>query len=332
MPKGPLDIHLRPAALRLALSVFALMGAGAILLQGAQKPQHTGTMLEGYATVVEPTSITVFDKKNHVVQIVTDKDYTSLVGIAAPVTVWYTTAGGVNHLEEIIYPTKTATFVPTPLIRERINRIAILPEVEEVKDADGLISAISSYLAETAGWFVAPSDLALEIAGRNKLPGSTLDAVDPNTGDVDMESYMRSEGSLMKKIASETHTDAVLEVRIVRVKADVHGTTAQWDDMTEPVVSKISRVFFPWEGLGGKNWVAAASAEMNLWYMDGRVLWKKRRGFAALALQSGAGGRYHERPLMEVYANTAAMYQWLAATFGDLVPPAKGEGDSETSR
>ena len=34
----------------------------------------------------------------------TDRDYTSLVGIAAPVTVWYKAEGGVNHLEDIVYP------------------------------------------------------------------------------------------------------------------------------------------------------------------------------------------------------------------------------------
>jgi hypothetical protein len=61
-----------------------------------------GTKLEGYATAVTPTSITVFDKKNQEIEIVTDKDYTALVGIAAPVTVWYTSQGGVNHLEDII--------------------------------------------------------------------------------------------------------------------------------------------------------------------------------------------------------------------------------------
>ena len=79
-----------------------------------QKPQHTGTKVEGFATVVTPDSITVFDKKNQMIEIHTDKDYTALVGIAAPVTVWYTTESGVNHLEDIMYPTRGEVRSPRP--------------------------------------------------------------------------------------------------------------------------------------------------------------------------------------------------------------------------
>ena len=63
-----------------ALALLFLLGAAAPSLLAAQKPQHTGTKLEGYATIVTPDSITVFDKKNHEIEIATDKDYTSLVG------------------------------------------------------------------------------------------------------------------------------------------------------------------------------------------------------------------------------------------------------------
>ena len=87
-----------------ACLIWVIWGLGTTL--AAPKPQHTGIKLEGYATVVTPNSITVFDKKNQEIEILTDKDYTSLVGIAAPVTVWYTTEGGVNHLEDIVYPTR----------------------------------------------------------------------------------------------------------------------------------------------------------------------------------------------------------------------------------
>jgi len=34
----------------------------------AQKPQHTGTKLEGFATIVTPDSITVFDKKDQLIE------------------------------------------------------------------------------------------------------------------------------------------------------------------------------------------------------------------------------------------------------------------------
>ena len=115
----------------------------------AQKVQHNGTKVEGYATVVTSDSITVFDKKNQLIEIHTGKDYSALVGIAAPVTVWYTIEGGVNLLEDIVYPTKAAEFVPPDLIRDQIRRIIILPRPEGVDDSPGLVKAISDYLAQT---------------------------------------------------------------------------------------------------------------------------------------------------------------------------------------
>lgn len=301
--------------------ICVICGWGALF--PSEKPHHNGTKLEGFATVVTPDSITVFDKKNHAIEILTDKDYTSLVGIAAPVTVWYTTGGGVNHLEDIVYPTKTATFVPADTTLNNIKRIIILPQVEDVDNASGLISAISAYLSDNAGLFVAPPQLAMEIASQNKVPSSPLDAVDPNTGEVDLQRYLEPQRSLAEKIAEETHTDAVLEVRVVKVKAKVHASIASWDDMTEPVASRKARTLSPLTMLGGKGWVYAATADMSLWNQTGKLLWKKRRGFAVLGMQTGMGARYRERPLTEVYEDNDTMQRWLGETLGQLTGPIK---------
>ena len=288
-----------------------------------QKPQHTGIKLEGYATVVTPDSILVFDKKNQEIQILTDKDYTSLVGIAAPVTVWYTTEGGVNHLEDIVYP-KAGTFVPTDLMRENIKRIIILPRPEGVDNSQGLMLAISKYLADNTGWFVAPPELAVEITSRTKVSTSPLDAIDPNTGEVDMQRYLEPQRGVMTTIADETRSDAVLEVRVIKVKAKVHASVASWDDMTEAVASRKSHAFSPLGELSGNGWVYAATAEMNLWSKTGKLLWNKRRGFAVLGMQTGMGSKYRERPLTEVYEDSAAMQRWLERTLDQLAPPSKG--------
>ena len=322
--------HTRRSAVALALTTFLLLGAAALSLLAAQKAQHTGIKLEGYATVVTPDSITVYDKKNQEIEIHTDKDYTSLVGIAGPVTVWYTTKGGVNHLEDIVYP-QSGTFVARDLIRENIKRIIILPRPEDVENSQGLISAISQYLANNAGWFVAPPDLALEIASRTKASTSSLDAIDPNTGEVDMQRYLEAQRPLIVTIAEETRSDAVLEVRIIKVKANVRAAIASWDGMTEPVASRKSRAFSPFGGLGGKSWVYAATADMNLWSQTGKLLWKKRRGFAVLGVQSGMGSKFRERPLTEVYEDSGAMQRWLEGTLGDLAPPVKGTGAPQIS-
>ena len=276
--------------------------------------------MEGYATVVTPDSITVFDKKSGEVKILTDKDYTSLIGIAAAVTVWFTTDGGVNRLEDIVYP-QGGTFVPTDQLWANIKRIIIWPRAEDVDNSQGLISAISKYLADNAGWFVAPPELALEFASRAKVSPSSLDAIDPNTGEVDMRRYLELQSSLLTMMAGGTRSDAVLEVRVIKVKANVHGSVASWDDMTEPVVSRTSRVLSPLGGLEGKGWVYAATAEMYLWSPAGRLLWKKRRGFAALGVKSGMGSKYRERPLTEVYQDSDAMQRWLQAALSQLAPP-----------
>ena len=279
-------------------------------------------MLEGYATVVTPDSITVFDKKNQEIEIRTDKDYTSRVGIAAPVTVWYSTKGGLNHLEDIEYP-QGGTFVPADRVRENIKRIIILPRLEDVENTQGLISAISQYLVDNAGWLVAPPELAAEIADRTKGSTGSLDAIDPNTGAVDMQRYLEAQRSWVTKIAEETHSDAVLEVRMIKVKAKVNGSIASWDDMTEPVASRKTRDFSPFAWMESKGWVYAATADMNLWTRTGKLLWKKRRGFAVLGVQSGMGSSYRERPLTEVYQDGEAMRRWLEATLGQLAPPIK---------
>ena len=285
----------------------------------AQKVQHNGTKVEGYATVVTSDSITVFDKKNQLIEIHTGKDYSALVGIAAPVTVWYTIEGGVNLLEDIVYPTKAAEFVPPDLIRDQIRRIIILPRPEGVDDSPGLVKAISDYLAQNTRWYVAPSDLAVELASRNQGPKSSLDAIDPGNGQVDMQAYLEPQRALMTSIANETRSDAVLEISILKVKANVRSGVATWDDMTEPVASRKARSLTPWEGMT-KGWVYAVTADMNLWSNSGKLLWKKRRGFAVLAVQSGLGGKYHERPLKDVYDDHDAMQRWLIDTLSQLAP------------
>ncbi|MDR3674496.1 MAG: hypothetical protein P4N24_03330, partial [Acidobacteriota bacterium] len=312
--------HLRSGMVALALTTFMLLGNGPRALGSSQKPEHTGTKLEGFAIVVTPESITVFDKKSQELKILTGKDYTSLVGIGAAVTVWYTSEGGVHHLEDIVYP-KGGTYVPTDLIRQGIERIIILPDSDGVENTQGLMDAISKYLSDNAGWYVAPLELAKEIASRSKISTSSLDAINPDTGDVDMQRYLEPKGGLVSTIATETRSDAVLEIRVIKVKANVRTGIASWDDMTEAVASRKSRAFSPFGGLGGKGWVYAATVDMNLWGESGKLLWNKRRGLAVLGVQSGMGSKFRERPLTEVYQDGEAMRRWLAGTLGQLAPP-----------
>jgi hypothetical protein len=123
------------------------------------------------------------------------------------------------------------------------------------------------------------------------------------------------------KIAAETRADAVLEVKVEKVKAQVRGGVASWDNATEVVASKGTRALSKLTVTGGRGWVYAATVDMKLWSHDGKLLWKQRRGFAALGFQEGMGSRYRERPLTEIYADEETMQQWLVATLGELAPP-----------
>jgi hypothetical protein len=290
-----------------------------------QKPQHAGTKVEGFATVVTSDSVTIFSKKNRTIEIHTGKDYSALVGIAAPVTVWYTTKNGVNFLEDIVYPTRAAEFVPPDLIRKRIKRIVVLATSEGVENSGGLVKAISAYLAQNTGWYVAPPELAAELASRNKGAKSSLDASAQEPRHVNTEADRELQAALMMSIANETRSDAVLEIRIEKVKANVHAGIAKWDDITEPVASRTARSLTPWEGMTA-GWVYAVTADMNLWSKSGQLLWKKRRGFAVLGVQSGIGGKYHERPLKELYEELEWMQRWLVDTLGQLAPPTGARG------
>ena len=110
-----------------------------------------------------------------------------------------------NHLEDIVYP-QSASFAPADQCGRRIKRIIILPRPEEVDDSAGLIKAISTYLEDNAGWFVAPA----RTGHRNRQPLTLallrLDAVDPNTGASRYATISEPQGRLITRIAEETRS------------------------------------------------------------------------------------------------------------------------------
>lgn len=307
------------------LAALCLLAAAHSSVSAAQKQKHAGIKVEGFAVAITPGSITVLDKKPQEIKILTAKDYSSQVGMGARVTIWYTTEGGVNHLEDIELPEENM-FLPADQIGAGIKRIIILPRSGDIENTQGLFAAISKYLQDNAGWYVAPAELGAEIASRNNASSSPLDSIDPQTGQVDMQRFLDAQSSHASEVAEEAHVDAVLEVKVEKVKARVKQQTASWDDMTETVATKKTRALAALSGVGafgGKGWVYAATVDMKLWNGSGKLLWQKRRGFAALGFQTGVGASYRERPLTEVYQNSEAMKNWLATTLGVLARPVK---------
>ncbi len=124
-------------------------------------------------------------------------------------------------------------------------------------------------------------------------------------------------------MANRTHSDAVLVVRIVKVRANVKGSIASWDGMTEPVVQHKSFLDSPPWG-GGKVSAWGATADLRLWSQSGSMLWQNRRGFAVLAMQAGTKSKVRERPLSAVYDDQGRMNKWLQETFAQLTSPGTG--------
>lgn len=135
-----------------------------------------------------------------------------------------------------------------------------------------------------------------------------------------MERYLQAQRSLIGKVAAETRVDAVLEVSVERVQARFTEQVAHWDGVSETSATKGVRTLTLLSRLPSQGGTPAATVVMKLWSPRGKLLWSNRRGFAILAIQTGVGNRFRDRPLSEVYDNEAGVQAWLALALGALAP------------
>jgi len=286
---------------------------------GAREKRPISLKVVGLTTAVEPTRVTIAGTDGHELTVVCQEDFTLKVGLGSKVTVWYTPKEGVNKLDWMEYPLENF-FVPADLIRGQIKKVITLPNAT-VPDSEGIVDRITKYLEANLGWYVAPSILAQEIRRRSARSNSTLEAIDPATGQFDMNVYLQSQRQLIAHLASETRVDAVLEVDVERVQAKFDRHIAEWDGVAQPVASNATRTIWSLSILPVTGEVPAATVVMRLWDARGKLLWGNRRGFAVLALRVGIGGGFRDRPLSEVYQDEASIQAWLAETLGTLAPP-----------
>lgn len=300
-----------------ALLVLLLLGLPTVA-GGREKPPGQ-FQVEGKAFSVEPTQVTIVDPKGQTVTVICKEDFTLKVAVGSEVTAWYTPKNGVNRLDWLQYPLENF-FVSAERIRRQIKKVVLLPNYG-VPDSRELVDRIAGYLENNLGWYVAPAMLAEEIRRRSGQMTSTLDAIDPATGEFDVKRYLDSQRRLIERLASETRVNAVLGVTVEEVQAKFRNQVAEWDGVTEPVAGKVTRAAAKMQPIAVSGDVPAATVEMKLWDSHGNLLWSNRRGFAVLYFRSGLGNRFRERPLTEVYQNEAGMNEWLAATLGTLAPP-----------
>ena len=282
---------------------------------GGEKPQSL--KMVGIATEVTPSTVTVHGEKD-VVTVQTREDFTEKLAPGSAVTAWYHHQEGGEILDWLEYPLESF-FIPRNEFPPPLKKVIILPS-STVRDADGLLDAIANFMETRLGYYVAPRVLAEEIRNRTLEAHSTMDAIDPATGQVDISSYTLAQRNLIQKLASETRVDAVLQADVELVQVNFKSYVATWDGVHESVAGKGIRalgVFTP--GINDGH-VPAATVVLRLWDPNGKLLWRYRRGFAVLARMSGVGHKFRGRPISEALENTAGVQEWLEALFAAFLP------------
>jgi hypothetical protein len=318
----------KPAAWRLGswglVWVVLLLSLPAISQTGEK--QLWPRKIVGLVTMVEPSRVTIRGAKEGEITVQTVEDFTEKVAVGSQVTAWYFPKEKVNVLQWLEYPLENS-FVSPGQFRSQVKKIIILPD-DGVGGADGLFTAMGTFLESRLGWFVAPHILAEEIRRRARKSNSTLDVIDPSTGNVDLAAYVQTHRDLIRELASETRVDAVLEANVELVQVEFRYQMAVWDGVRQPVSSKVSRTLAVLSPLPVEGHAPAATVVLKLWDAQGNLLWSNRRGFAVLALQEGIRNKFRDRPIPEVLKDTGSVERWFADAFGSWLPAESGARSS----
>jgi hypothetical protein len=281
--------------------------------------KHETREMAGVVAGVEPNRITLRPAEGQTVTLITFEDYRERVAIGAKVRAWYyPQPSGDGVLKSLDYPA-ASLFVPASTIESRVHRIVLLPS-SQVPDADGLFDNMREYLHTRFDWYVAPQYLADEVRRRAARASSTLDAMDAASGRFDLARYLGEAQGPIPQMASQTRSDAVLEVNVSQMQAPVSRMVASWDGVEESVSGPAIRTLAKFTVFSHKGDVPAATVELKLWDASGKLLWRNQRGLALLEVLAGKSNRLRERPLPEFLMNTQAVQSWLAATFKSIAP------------
>jgi len=329
IPKSTLRDKRRIVACLLCLLAVGAAAGSPGGLKAAEKSRKP-LKIKGILTQVEPTRLTIRDSKGNGVNIQPKEDFTEKVAVGTEVTAWYYPGDPVNELQWLEYPLESAFVSPTQFLGQ-IKKIILLPN-SSAGDADGLYDAVEGFLQNRMGWFVAHRMLAEEIQGRSQKAKSTLDVIDPATGNVDLTRYATAHDKLIQEIADLTRVDAVLEADVEQVQVDFRSQVATWDGAQQLVSSKTSRALTLMAAIPIDGHVPAATAVFKLWDAQGRLLWTHRRGFCVLALQQGISTKFRDRPISEAVQDTERTEKWLNQVFGSWLPPASSARSTSSQK
>lgn len=300
----------------LTLGVILSLGLATTSLAAEKQPRPL--KIEGLATEVEPARVTIRDRKGNEITVQPKEDFTEKVAVGSAVTAWYFPRSNVNELHWLEFPLENL-FVSPKQFCPRIKRIILLPS-SKVEDADALFGGMEGFLQSKLGWFTAHRMLAEEIRDRAEKSNSTLNYIDPETGDVDLAAYAQTHRRLIQLVASTTHVDAVMETNIEVVQVNFRSQVAVWDGAQQPVSSVTSRTLAIIAALPIDGHVPASTVVLKLWDAQGKLLWSNRRGFCVLAFQQGVGNKFRDYSVSEALQDRVSVDKWLNNVFTSLLP------------
>jgi len=249
--------------------------------------------------------------------LTTQEDFTEVVAKGSKVTAWYSQQGETYTLKWLEYPLENS-FTSSRSIRGRVRRAIVLPR-SSVPSADALYDATAQFLESNLKWRFAARNLAEDIRQDKTGTASPGEVVNASNSQGNPVQVANDQRELIPLIARETKVNAVLEIVVEQVAADVKHSVAVWDGVEEPIsapkgfLTSAKSVVTP-----QKETVPAATVVFKLWDSRGKLMWSNRRGFALLALREGKELR--ERSLADVLQNTDNVQRWLEIVFRSILP------------
>jgi len=293
--------------------------APAVTTASREKEEAGATQAYGYVTKVESNRITIMSLMGNakLLPLTTQEDFTEVVAKGSKVTAWYFQQGETYTLKWLEYPLENS-FTSSRSIRGRVRRAIVLPR-SSVPSADALYDATAQFLESNLKWRFAARNLAEDIRQDKTGTASPGEVVNASNSQGNPVQVANDQRELIPLIARETKVNAVLEIVVEQVAADVKHSVAVWDGVEEPIsapkgfLTSAKSVVTP-----QKETVPAATVVFKLWDSRGKLMWSNRRGFALLALREGKELR--ERSLADVLQNTDNVQRWLEIVFRSILP------------
>ena len=317
-PRGPehrgsgfMTINLR---IQSAATFFAaIVWTFGIVPDALAAPDGQKRSVKGIVTGVEATSLIIQDRGDTELTLHTSQDYSESVSVGMQVKAEYREQGGILKLDALDYPLEVSLAPPQEFL-PRVHRIILLPS-SNAGDASPLFDEIERLLRARFDWVIAHRMLATEVRRRALEEQGVRSARFPRGSGAAPEPLAPADPELIRRIAEGARADAVLEVRVEYILLSVSSYTAEWDGQRESFGTKRSRFASALTLRPVRGQIPVATVVLKLYDAQGRQFWRNRRGFRVLALQTGMGDDFRDRPLPEAAEDSTFLSEWLHQVF-----------------